>query len=175
MYAILLTALLTQAPTQGDRENKFTKDASFDGNWTVLSYEKDGKPMTDAKDAKVTIKDNTATFTAAAGANKGEMKAMRFTFGPNATIQVAEANADGKFDTSAPEPAGAGRPAAAGMKSGVYVLTNDYLAVCIHSDSARAGAGGTGDVRPAGGAAGTDKPNAKTYCTVILKREGTRP
>lgn len=57
---------------------------------------------------------------------------------PNATVMVTETTGDASASTAA--------------KKGVYVLTSEYLAVCIHESA--------------------DKPDAGTTgkCTVILKR-----
>src|SRR5437773_1275689 len=78
------------------------------------------------------------------------------------------------------------RPAAAadshGAKEGVYVLAKDYLAVCVHDTHRSPGSGAAtaptpgAPVTPAGGTASDPtrftaaSPEAKSYCTVILKR-----
>lgn len=177
---------LAQPPATPDRAaDRATAAAPIDGAWTVVSLEKDGKPVADVKDMTVTVKDGTVTF---AGGDEGNrVKAMRLAFGPNGTFRATDADVArpaAAGDAAATGDAAAARNGHAKGRTGVYVLTADYLAVCVHDDAARAGDTG---VRPAGGTDQTetksDTPKAgqagtamaKSYCSVILKRSGTRP
>lgn len=218
MYAVLLsTALFTPAqppgtspPAGADRGTAADRTAagaagnvSLDGNWTVISLERNGQPVPNAASMTVTVRGNTVTFDAGkatGGAEPNQMRAMRLDFGRNGQLYVTEANADGKFgtggtgsgtggsgtgtdrsgtgsttgsppsgtnprdngtagrpgdDSKFPTPAGGGAGAIpAGSKSGVYVLTQDFFAVCIHEEAGRTGSPGTD--RPG---TGTDRPN----------------
>jgi len=205
MYPILLSTVLALATTpaqqpaqpgqsstpQAQGQSGSSPPMSIDGNWKVLCLEKNGQPVADAKDVTVSIKDNVVTFTSPAStAEKDRMKAMRLDFAAGGKIRVTEANADGKFSntgTGGNNTSGntgnnsgnntgnnAGNNTSSGghgAKTGVYVLAKDYLAVCIHDEGGREGGA-------AGGAAATEvgKPNAKSYCTVILTRaDSSRP
>jgi hypothetical protein len=183
MFATLTTAALTFAAAQPPAT---APGQSIDGNWTIITLEKNGQPVADAKDMSVSIRGNTITFNKG-GAPSSEMKAMRVDFGQNGTLRVTEAGADNKFGNTAPAvppgttPGATGAGPQSGTKAGVYVLTRDYLAVCVHDTAAKTGTAATaqpGEVRPASGteaqpAAG--QPQQRTYCTVILRREGARP
>jgi uncharacterized protein (TIGR03067 family) len=129
---------------------------AIDGNWTVVSYEKNGQPMAEAKDCTVTVKDNTFTFSPKDGSTK--MKAMRAEFGPMATLKITETDA---ISTNAPADKSAGE-----AKQGVYVLSQDYLAICLHDTAGRPTPGENRETT------GRDQKTAsnKSYCTVILKR-----
>ncbi|MBA4064393.1 MAG: hypothetical protein C0501_11900 [Isosphaera sp.] len=215
MYVFLLSGLLallviddrqTGQPGQGrptGGADKASPSAPFDGNWTVVAAEMNGQPVAEAKNLSVTVRDNVVTFTGAGGATgatPGKMKALRLSFGPNSTVRVTEAGADGKFGGSgddkgtrpgtgttppaggtekekgtgtqpggtagsATQPGGtAGGATSHGTKSGVYILTQDYLALSVHEDSAGGtrpggadpetrpgGQPGTGTTPPAGG------------------------
>ena len=181
----------TKAPPAGAADRNPAANASLDGNWTVICLEKNGQPVAEAKNATVMVKGNTATFKKQDGSAGTEMKALRFDFGREGKLYVTEANADGKFErvgADAPRPDGTAPPAAGGTdnragaradgsKEGIYVLTQDYLAVCIHDQGARTGPAGTGGQPGGAGAAAGDnaraggqQPQNKSYCTVILKR-----
>jgi len=175
MNALLVTALFAFAekPNEGLPpvvDKAIT--ASIEGNWTVVAAEKNGQPSEDCKHLIVNIKDNMVTFSPAPGApadilNKAKMQPMKVMFGPNGTLKATETNADGKFD-----------PAGGAAKSGVYILTRDYLAVCVHDKTDRPDTAIGGEESPPGDATKRDatKPNNKTYCTVFLKRaETSRP
>lgn len=153
--------------------------------------------MAEAKDAKVTVRNNTVTFD-----GKDKMKAMRISFMPNGMVRVTETGAAGAGGTgvgTADRPGGTGtgttdRPGATGSqadsKMGVYVLTGDYFAICLHDDNrGTGGAGGTGTggtgtgtggaTGGAGSGTGSNAtgatgsgPTSKTYCNVILRRSG---
>jgi uncharacterized protein (TIGR03067 family) len=173
MIAMLLTASIVVAePPAGS--NQPTKN--LDGNWTVVALEKDGKPEAEAKD--MTVKAQGNTFTCNGKDGKPSMT-WQVTFGPNGTIKVTETSA---ASTTTSDPNRANDPNKAtdankadkgsGQKSGVYVLTADFLALCLHDD---------------GGIKDRDNPNRGTdtaardaaspghsKCTIILKREGSR-
>lgn len=184
MFATLTAAAALTAAQPPDRPT--AAPAAINGSWTVVCLEKNGQPVADAKDMTVTVTDNTVTFKKRDGTT--QMKAMRFEFGPNGTLRVSEPGDDGKF-TAPPKISGAtGTPGGAGtagdahgMKTGVYVLTHDYLAVCVHDQAA--GGGRPGTAQPGGGTttatqppAGAGQPQQRSYCTVILRRaEGGRP
>ena len=161
MNALLLSAVLfTQAPATpqakpGEPAPTAKVDAakSLDGNWTVVCYEHDGKPMAEAKDCQVMIKDNVATFTCKDDKNK--IKAMRFECGEKGTIRATEV-----------DPKSEGKPADAKTMAGVCVRTADFIAICVHPTDANTKTGTDG--KP-----GTETgDNAKAGCTVILKRAG---
>jgi len=154
------------------------KAASVDGEWTVVSVSRDGSAVDGADKMTVTIKGNVVTFASMAGGDndKSKMRALRLDFGPQGTLRVAEAGADGKFGTGGPgstgttpggtgsTPGGRDTPAAGtgtqpggtstqpgslragGSLSGVYVMTPDFLAVSVFTPGT--GTGGSG--RPGG-------------------------
>jgi len=185
MYSLLTVALIA-ALTPAQQQNQPTRPGqqstpqaqgqrdssppmSIDGNWTVICLEKDGQPVPNAKDVTVSIRDNTVTFNCPANtAEKDKVKAMRLEFSPGGKIRVTEAGADGKFSNTSTTPGAAPGTAsnAAGheAKAGVYVLSRDYFAVCVHDESGREG------VVPAGARDQAGKPSGKSHCTVILKR-----
>jgi hypothetical protein len=163
----------------GDKGGQPGTATSLDGQWTVVSAARDGKAVDGTDKMTVTIKGNVVTFTAGVGGQADkQMRALRLDFGPNGTVRVAEANADGKFADpgtrpggdrpggdkdrpggerpgTAAQPGGAGQPggtaATGGTMTGVYVLTPDYLAVSVFD-------AGTG-TRP-GDRPGADRPPA---------------
>jgi len=156
------------ATPQGQQRPGDASPHSIDGNWTVICLEKNGQPVAEAKNVTVSIRDNVVTFTSPANtAERDRMKAMRLDFSGEGKIRVTEAGADGKFANTAPGAApgtttGAA-PGSAGNQSkpGVYILTRDYLSVCIHDEQPREGAAARTEV---------GKPSGKSYCTVVLKR-----
>lgn len=192
MYATLTAAALAFAAAQPPAAAQPAgAPHSIDGNWTIVCLEKNGQPVADAKNMTVSIRGNMITFNKAGTTEASpNMKAMRVEFGQNGTVRVSETD-DNKFGSTAPAtapgttPGTPGTGAPAGTKSGVYVLTQDYLAVCVHDAGAgtRPGTAATpqaGEVRPAAAAearpAGAGQPQQRTYCTVILRRtEGGRP
>lgn len=169
-------------------------DKALDGQWTIICLEKNGQPMPEAKNMTVKCEGNTITCSAKDGKPAMTLKVV---FGQNGTIRVTEQNATGTQPAEAGKPIDtAGRdPAAMGTKSGVYVLTSEFLAVCIHDDARGASDrnGGRGaDATPAvdggrpgaeGGRTGADRegaanggnPTAKSYCSIVLKRDGAAP
>jgi uncharacterized protein (TIGR03067 family) len=128
------------------------KTATLDGNWTVVCYERDGQTVDAAKNATVTYKDNTLKFEAKDGTTK--LKSMRVEFGKEGTLRVTEIDSV----LSAEKSAGADP-----TKAGVYVLSKNYLAICLHDEV-------TG--KDAAGAERTTAslPATKSQCTIFLKR-----
>jgi hypothetical protein len=152
MYATLLTAvLLAQAPqagTQPPGRDTQPSAQSVDGTWTVLTFEKNGQAVPEAKNMTITIRNGVATCS---GDEKSRPKAMRLEFGQNGMIRVTELDTAVGTDPARPE---AGRADAAGdtrnAKTGHFILTKDFFCVCLKDGQA------TG-VRPAGG----ERPNAR--------------
>jgi hypothetical protein len=192
MYATLTAAALAFAAAQPPATAQPDRPGarpSIDGTWTIVSLEKNGQPVADAKNMTVSIRGNMITFNKAGTTEAApDMKAMRVEFAQNGVVRVSETD-DNKFSATAPAtppgttPGSTGTGAQPATKSGVYVLTQDYLAVCVHDTAPRAGTAATaqpGEVRPASAteaqpAAGTG-PQQRSYCTVILRRtEGGRP
>ena len=153
MNALLLTAVLfTQAPDVKPAEpvqaTKVDASKSLDGNWTVICYEKDGKPMPEAKDCQVMVKDNVATFTCKDDKNK--IVSLRLECGEKGmikTTEVVNADSDAKPDANAK------------TMVGVCVRTAEFCAICVQPTDGKTGSE-TGD------------KDAKMGCTVILKRSG---
>ena len=163
MFALMLAAALgagEDKPAGAGRDPAADKMA-LDGNWTVVCYEKNGQPVADAKDKTVSFKNNVITFTGTDEKSKA-MKAMRVEFAANNMIRVLETDASETVSTEDSKTTPLGKDA----KSGTYILTRDYLAVCLQDTASGTGAGGT--EKPAGDSA--SRPQSKSYCTVILKR-----
>ena len=165
MNALILSAVLvlaqapTPAPAAGRDAPRDNTPTSINGSWTVICYEKDGKPMPEAKNVTVTVKDNMITFT---GAKDNMMAPLKVDFGQQGTIRVTETQA---VDATKPTPCEKRNPTMAG----VYVLTSEYLAICLH-DNAPAQ---PGEVTAAGGTVpqqNQNQPQMKSKCTVVLKR-----
>ncbi|MBY0456409.1 MAG: hypothetical protein K2V38_03665 [Gemmataceae bacterium] len=151
MLALLLSgaAFLAQAdapqrPGAAD-DNKNKPAIPLDGTWTVLCAEKDGQPMPDAKNMTVTARGDTITC---AGKDGKPAMTLKVEFGPNATIKVKETTGAAGSEKTAD-------------KVGVYVLTQDFLSLCVHD----APAAGTG-------AAGNASGKEANKCTFVLKRAG---
>ena len=138
MFAILVSLALTGVPQaqaeRVDQKSDRAIAASLDGSWTVLNLEKNGQAVAEAKNMTVKAKDGTFTCSAKDGKPAMSLKA-EFTNTGHLTAQATE-----------------GENSTAVAKAGVFVLTGDYLAICLHD------------------ATGTD---AKTKCTILLKREGS--
>lgn len=157
--ALLLPAQETPKPVEQPGGAPAAKSQSLDGNWTVVCYEKNGLPMTEAKDCTVMIKDNLVTFQPKN--DKTKMMAIRLELGQNGTIRATETAQVGTDS----KPEDKDNPA----KTGVIVRTQEYVAICVHDAGADKGKGGEEKTT-------NDKPGqateAKSYCTVILKRSG---
>ncbi len=153
MLTLLMSAVMffPQGRTS-DQANANKHD--LDGSWTVLCYERDGQPVSEAKNATVTIKDNTVTFQAKDGTTK--IKTMRCEFGKPGHIRVTESAASTQNGN---DGNGSGNEKA---KEGVVVCTKDYLAICLHDENASTTQ-----------TDGASSPSTKSKCTVILKREGS--
>ncbi len=167
--ALLCAGTLAVAQQSGQTDTKKPANvASIDGQWTVISAEKNGQPMADAKDMTVTVKDNTITCSGKDGKAAMTFKVDFAKIGHARVTEQASA-------VSTDKPAGGSDKEM--TREAVYVLTNDYLAVCIHDDKAAGGAdkpaagGGNDPARPAGASTG-NQPSSQSYCTIILKRAG---
>ena len=119
----------------------------LDGVWTVVCFEKGGEAQPEAKG--MTVKAENGTITCSGKDGKTAMT-MKVVIGQNGTVQVTEQGAD----TSV---------AAAPARAGVYVLTNDFLAISLNTEAPPANAD----------KATTDAAN-KTRCSIVLKRDGAK-
>lgn len=126
-----------------------TPVVSIDGDWIVLAAEKYGQPMGEVMYTTVTVKDNVMTFASPPGILSGTIdktdlrKPLRLGFGPDHTIRVLEVTGAGWFGLFTAE-----------VKSGVYVLTGDYLAIAVHDED------GPAEIRTRG----------ERSCTIFLQR-----
>ncbi len=116
---------------------------SLDGAWTVVSYEKNGEAQADARG--MTVKAEAGTITCSGKDGKAAMT-LRVVFGQNGTVQVSEAIGDAS---------------ATAARAGVYVLTQDVLAISVNEEA-------SADTKAVEGQGG------KARCAVILKREGAK-
>lgn len=116
---------------------------TLEGSWTVLCLEKDGQPVPDAKDMTVTLKDGA--LTCQCPKTKMTMK-IEFTGPGKGKVTAGAAKEGEKAET----------------KDAVFVMTNDYLAICVHDEQAT-----TGSVT-------TYTPSSKSACSLVLKRSGSR-
>lgn len=139
----------------GAEEPKTVANKSIDGTWTVLSAEKDGKAMGEAKDITVSVLDNVFTVRD----KDGKEMRLRMEFTGPGKARVTE---DIPASTTAEKPVKDEKSPVS--KSAVYVLTNDFLAICVHHDQAE------GDIKAASVSEVTGKPSAKSYCSFVLKR-----
>lgn len=165
----------------------------LDGTWSVITFERGGQAVPGAAGGTATIVDNTLTFDAAAptggrttgtapdtgtgptsrasssGTTVGtSLRPLRLDLAPMGIARVTE------LDTAPPARAGtadrapAGRRANGSARSGVYVMTRDFLAVSIpdQSTGGTPTTGGTpvapvpGATDPAGGGTGIGTPGA---------------
>jgi uncharacterized protein (TIGR03067 family) len=147
MNVTLLCLVLAAGPqaNPGDRTASGViadkASVNLDGNWTVVAIEKNGQPVEDAKNMTVMAKGNTFTCT---GKDSKPAMTWKIEFGGQGTVSVQVQEGDG----------------AAMAKKGVYVLTKDMIALCLHAEESAAGA------------VTTTGPNTKSHCSIILKREG---
>ena len=150
----MLTLLVSLAMffPQGRAADQANKP-DLDGNWTILCYEKDGQPVSEAKNATVSIKDNTVTFQAKDGTTK--IKSLRCEFTKPGHIRVTET------DASAGKGIDGNGSGGDKAKEGVVVCTKNYLAICLHDENTSTDKASDGS------------PTTKTKCTVILQREGS--
>jgi hypothetical protein len=140
--AVACLALVMSAASAED--NKAPTGKSLDGAWTVVSYEKEGHPQAEARG--MTVKAEAGTITCSGKDGKAALT-LKLVFGPNGTLQVTEVSAD----TAAPATA---------ARAGVYVLTQDFLAISVNEEIAA-------DPKPVS----VDGQGGKARCNVILKRE----
>jgi len=116
----------------------------LDSAWTVVCYEKGGEAQTEAKG--MTVKAENGIMTCSGKDGKPAMT-MKVVIGQNGTVMVTEMNAD---SSAAATPA----------RAGVYVLTNEILAIGLNTEAAPAGAD----------KATTDAAN-RNRCNIVLRRE----
>ena len=149
MYALLLTMSLVAAAPADDKPRTADRatQASLDGNWTIVALEKDGQPVAEARNMTVMAKGDTITCSAKDG--KPAMT-WKVSFADMGMVKVTAMEGD---NTKPME------------SSGVYVLTNDMLALCLHNPK-------SDKTEPA--TTVTSGPNQKSHCSIILKRETAR-
>ena len=151
---LLSVALVTaQDPTTTAKASKAT---ALDGTWTVLSAEKNGEAVKDAKDMTVTVKDNVITCNCV---KSGTTMRIEFTGPGKGRVTTTEGKETDKVAAKDGEKAAA--------KDAVFVLTSDYLAVCVHDEKPSLGVDGKPRDRNTDAAY---QPSTKGQCTVILKR-----
>lgn len=145
LAALLLSASLAVA--QNTRPADTGKANALEGMWTVVAAEKNGEAMPDAKDMTVTMKDGVLTCECP----KTKMTAkMEFSGPGKARVTIVE-----------------GKEAEKGQaKEAVYVLTNDYLAICVHGDKTTDGGEKPKDTNVTAGF----QPTTKSECSFVLKR-----
>ncbi len=148
MYALLLTMSLVAAAPADDKPRTADRatQTSLDGNWTIVALEKDGQPVAEAKNMTVMAKGDTITCSAKDG--KPAMS-WKVSFADMGTVKVTATEGDNAKPTES---------------SGVYVLTNDMLALCLHNSK-------NDKTEPT---TVTSGPNQKSHCSIILKRETAR-
>jgi hypothetical protein len=151
---LLLISVSMCFPQAPETTRQTAEKPDLNGSWMILCYERDGKPVDEAKNATVTIKDNVISFQAKDGTSK--IKSMRCEFIKPGHIRVTEVDS---VSTTGTEQA----------KEGVVVATKDYLAVCLHDENAgrneNAGRG-----QETSSSQISSSPSFKSKCTVILKR-----
>jgi uncharacterized protein (TIGR03067 family) len=169
----------TGQPQAGQRDGA-AKDQSLNGTWTVVSLEKNGQPQPDAKNYTVKAEGNTITCSSQDG--KPAMT-WKVDFQPNGQIRVTEQDQQGGSPAAQPgKPADTAGRDNANQKSGVYVMTSDFLAVCLHDNNAGGGNAGGNTDRSANSTvkdreqdatrSGASQPTNKSYCSIVLKRQG---
>jgi hypothetical protein len=149
-------------PTQGrDISDRNIAPVVLDGNWTLVSYERDGQAVAGSANTQVKVANNMVTCN---GPTAADTKTMKFEFGPQGTIRVTDAKEGGTW---------------AKAKTGVFVLTNDYLCVCLHDDQMQANGQfqGNGQIQVNGERRSlkvdetfSDKPRGKSHCSMVFKR-----
>lgn len=141
MFATFLMMSMTAAPPEA------VAPTNLDGAWTVICFEKNGQAVAEAKRKTITVKDGTFTCRGKDGK-------------PGMTFKVDFTKERGQF-TMTEIQNDEGKPTdKADAKAGVYVLTNDFLAICVHDTTSPIV---------------TEKhgPSGKNVCSIILKREGS--
>ena len=150
MYNFVLgtvVACFVLVTAAGAEDNKAPTAKSLDGAWTVVCYEKDGQPQAEAKG--MTVKANAGTITCTGKDGKAGLT-LKVAFGPNGTVQVTEVSADTTARATA-------------ARAGVYVLTQDILAISVNEEIAGA------DTKPV-----LEGQGGKARCNVILRRDGAK-
>ncbi len=150
LASVLLTGAFVMAedPTTTKTAEKGDKASCLDGTWKVLCAEKNGEAIPDAKDMTVTVKDNTITCNCS---KTGNTMKIELTGPGKARVTATE----GKGEVSKGEGKGE-------AKEATFILTNDYLAVCMHEE------------KDAKSASADYKPSTKNQCTVMLKRTDSK-
>lgn len=204
MYATLLATALAvgQPPTGNDRPGAqpgatpgasaadrpgAAGNASLDGNWTVVSLERNGHPVPNAQNMTVTVRGNTVTFDAGKATGQpvggqGQMRAMRLDFGADGRVYVTEAGADGKFGTGGATPGaggtgttpGAGGSDRPGGTAGVDRPSTpderrDATGAGSSTGTARPGTGAGAGTAGAGGTAGTIPAGSKSGVYILTQ------
>ena len=148
MYALLLTMSLVAAAPADDKPGTADRatQVSLDGNWTIVALEKDGQAVAEAKNMTVMAKGDTITCSAKDGK---PVTTYKIAFGEMGMVKVTATEGDNAKPME---------------NSGVYVLTNDMLALCLHNPK-------NDKTEPS---TVTSGPSQKSHCSIILKRETTR-
>jgi uncharacterized protein (TIGR03067 family) len=138
--AVACLALVSSAYA-GDAKGPDAK--CLDGAWTIACFEKNGEPQADHKGMVVKVTDGTITCSGKDGKPAMTMTAV---LGSNGTIRITETDSSNPNNNK--------------TKSGVYVLSKETLAICVHGDKT-------------GGTVVTSGEEPKPHCVIILKREGS--
>lgn len=155
--SVLLAAGVATAedPANTAKANKAT---ALDGTWTVLSAEKNGEAVKDAKDMTVTVKDNVITCNCAKSGTTTRIELTGPGKGKVTTTEGKEKDGDRTIAKDG---------AKGEAKEAVIVLTTDYLAVCVLDEKPTLGGDGKPRERNPDAAY---QPSTKEQSTVILKR-----
>ena len=129
-----------------DDTAKAEKKQALEGTWTVVCAEKGGEPMPDAKGMTVSVKDGVMTCNCP---KTGATIRVECTSPGKAKVSVSETK-DGKGE----------------MKEANYILTTDYLAVCIHDPKSDK----PDSEQPKDGEKTAFQPTCKSACSLILHR-----
>jgi len=181
MYGLFMMAML--APQQVHDQDRPTgttsareKSAMLDGTWTVLSVEKNGQPMTDAKMKTVTIRNNIITCNSS---ENHDMKVMRIEFGPEARVRVTDVSNDRNAANNDAANTGINNNSTPNehAKMGVCVLSKDFFALCLHDDAKTNTTSNTSEDTRTSMKADENfiaHPHSKSKFTIILKRAGSQ-
>lgn len=180
--ALLCSAAFASAQAPPDRTDRTKGDKAdmsnaLDGTWTIVCIEKKGEPMKDAKDMTVVVKDNTIMCSGKDGKPAMSMK-FEFTKPGHAKVTVEETagatDPDRQQVKASEAKTEAKTDAKTGTKAAVYVLTKDYLAVCIHDEPTTDREGKDNEVSGDEGKITTSKPSNMSNCSIVLKRSNER-
>ncbi len=120
------------APTQGGQT---ITSPLTDGQWTVLSAEKNGVAMDEGKSKTATARDNVITWT-----HDGKQCSMRLHFGQHQRVFATEMTMGGEI-ASRSEARGINEPQDAPKAdsapktepgAGIFIATNDVVCICLH-------------------------------------------